>query len=450
MSTLREPGGRRTALAGRLGAGLLAATLFIVSGGSALAGTETHSDPQAPSTAEPPRTGFERTSGAAWTTEDEEIAFLDEVVERGDHVEMAQAGTSLEGRPLNLVRIGGPRFGPARTTVLSLCTQHGNEPSGREACLSMIRDLAFTQDRAVERLLRTTELLFVPTVNPDGFVANTRGNAAGVDVNRDHLALTTPEARTIAELFRDHRPDVVYDLHEYGARPPVYDRDFLSLWPRNLNTDDRVHALAEALSEEYVRPAVEAAGFTSGIYGIHVDPETGEPIEQVAGDGQERILRNTAGIKDAVGILVETRTTALTEEELADPAVNNRRRVDSQLAGLAGALDMLRERGTRISLTTAAARAAGYANHGPVYFGGADNEEPAPEDVLTERVCGYRLTAEQFAEVESTLAAHGVRSLPGRDGVLVPMAQPLRELIPLLLDERARFSLTAGTPSARC
>ncbi|APU17088.1 MULTISPECIES: M14 family metallocarboxypeptidase [Actinoalloteichus] len=448
MSTLREPRGRRAALVRRLGAGLLAAGLFAASGATAVA--ETQAGGASPSSAEPPSTGFELSDGAAWTTEDEEIAFLAEVADRGRGIEIEQAGTSVQGRPLNLVRIGGPRLAPARTTALLLCSQHGNEPSGREACLSTIRDLAFTEDRELQRLLRTTELLFVPTANPDGFVANTRGNGEGIDINRDHIALTTPEARTIAELLRDHEPDLVYDLHEYGARPPVYDRDFLSLWPRNLNTDDRVHAQSEALSEEYVRPAVETAGFTSGIYGIHVDPETGEPIEQVAGDGQERILRNTAGIKDAVGILVETRTTALTEEELADPAVNNRRRVDSQLAGLAGAFDMLRERGARISLTTGAARAAGYLNHRPIYFGGADNEEPAPDDVVTERICGYRLTAEQFTEVESTLATHGVRSWSGRDGVLVPMAQPLRELIPLLLDERADFHLTAGTPAARC
>ncbi|MER7011532.1 M14 family metallocarboxypeptidase [Saccharopolyspora sp. NPDC000359] len=391
-----------------------------------------------------PTTGFEQTDGKRWTTPEEESEFLRAVDEVSEAVSVEEIGRSTQDRPLRLVRVGARS---ARTSVLFTCSQHGDEPSGREACLSSIRDLGLTDDPQVRELLRTTSLLFVPNANPDGNVANTRGNADGVDINRDHLALETPEARAIARVVRDERPDIVHDLHEYGAKPPYYVKDLLALWPRNLNTAEGVHGESERLSEEYVRPAVEDTGFSTGVYGIWTDPETGEPIKQVAGDGQERILRNTTGVKNAVGLLVETRVDPLTEEEQADPAVNNHRRVDSQLAGVGATLRMVSERGGEITAATARARLAGLRDQGPIYFGGADNEPPAPEQVDEDPPCGYRLTADQFGEVRDELALHGVRSIPGPDGSrVVPMRQEARSLVALLLDPRAEFRLADGEP----
>ncbi len=410
---------------------------------------------RADSTPAPPRTGFERSGGARWTTQPEEQELLARLDRDSRRVAVDRIGSTGQGRPLQLVRIGADTPPDAAQTargssVLLLCSQHGDEPSGRDACLSTVRDLAYTQDRATLRFLRHTSVLVVPTANPDGRAADTRGNADGTDINRDHIALRTPEARAVAAVIRDHRPDLVYDLHEYGPTAPYYVKDLLSLWPRNLNTAGPVHHEARTLSERYVRPAAGAAGFSTGIYGIWTDPVTGEPVKQVAGDGQERILRNTAGIKHSVGLLVETRTDPLTEEEQADPARNNRRRVHSQQAALAGMLDFTGERRHRIETATTAARLAGYADRGPVYLGGADNEPAAEEQILRDPPCGYRLTGAQYAEVRDELALHGVRSRPAGDGAVVPLRQPLRALVPLLLDERAAYHLAAGRPVPSC
>ncbi|MER5390338.1 M14 family metallocarboxypeptidase [Saccharopolyspora sp. NPDC002686] len=389
-----------------------------------------------------PTTGFEQTDGSRWTTPEEETEFLQAVDEASQQVSVEQIGKTKQDRPLRLVRVGARG---ARTAVLFTCSQHGDEPSGREACLSTIRDLGLSEDPEVRKFLSTTSVLFVPNANPDGNVANTRGNADGVDINRDHIALNTPEAQAVAEVIRDERPDVVHDLHEYGAKPPYYVKDLLALWPRNLNAAEGVHDESERLSEEYVRPAVEDTGFSTGIYGIWTDPETGEPVKQVAGDGQERILRNTIGVKNALGLLVETRVDPLTDEEKADPAVNNRRRVDSHRTGVAATLRMMSERRAEIATATATARQAGLLGQGPIYFDGADNE--APSQVDENPPCAYGLTADQFGAVRDKLDLHGVRSTPGPDGGrVVPMRQEARSLVALLLDSRAQFHIAEGRP----
>jgi hypothetical protein len=174
---------------------------------------------------------------------------------------------------------------------------------------------------------------------------------------------------------------------------------------------------------------------------------TGDPIRQTAGDGQERILRNMSGIKHGVGLLIESRVDPLTDAEKADDALNNRRRVHSNRS---------RWMGCSTSRTSGAPgsgrppRRPGYRGTGPVYFGGADNDQAEPSETIEDPPCAYRLTAGQYTDLKDELALHGVRARHDSEGAYVPLRQSLRAPVPLLLDERAQYHLTVGEPDTDC
>ncbi|CAA9532371.1 MAG: putative carboxypeptidase [uncultured Solirubrobacteraceae bacterium] len=415
----------------------------------------------APARAAAPTTGFESRNGASFTTHQEEQAFLSAVAQGSPRVRITEAGRTKENRPLQLVEIGAP--GPVgaeasrkRPTAMLVCSQHGNEPAGREACLKLLRDLAFTEDPALVGVLERTTFLFVPTANPDGRAANQRANQDDVDINRDHLSLDTPEARAMAALVRDWQPDVLLDLHEYGpSQPVIYDDAVLWLWPRNLNADQQVHDLSIEMGREYLVEASEAAGYPADEYGQAevVDND----VAQTAGDGDEGIMRNAMGLRHVLGILIETRVDFdVRESELgpADQAKVQRRRVDSHLAVLSGMIRFMSERGADAARVTAEATdrkiAEGAGRTAPVYFGGADNEKPAAADVVNPPPCGYELTDAMVAELEPRLGLHGIRfdRMDGR--VLVPMGQAAEPVIPLLLDARGERHKAEAKPLDNC
>ncbi|MDQ4065832.1 MAG: M14 family metallocarboxypeptidase [Actinomycetota bacterium] len=424
--------------------GLVAATLGVAAITPALARSE------------PPRTEFETTEGATWTSHANELSFLAKVDAASKRVAIDTIGKTKQGRPLQLVRVGYPA--PAsrasalrRPTTLFVCTQHGNEPAGREACLIRLRDLAFTDDPDLIALMKSQTFLFIPTANPDGRDANSRGNSDGTDINRDHLNLRTPEGKAMAAVVRDWEPEVVVDLHEYGPSIPVlYDDEVLVLWPRNLNVDDAIHAQAKELALDYITADAEAAGYSTDEYGMYEIAD--QDIHQSAGDGDEGIARNAMGLRHSLGILVETRVDSDLRNgpsELEAPSVRMRR-VMSHTIAIDATLRFMTERGTRIAAITARARALaikeGRLRNEPVYFGGADNEEPSEDQIADPPPCGYELTKEQLAEVRTTLALLGIRAR----GLYVTMAQESEPLIALLLDERGARHSVAATSDPEC
>jgi len=88
---------------------------------------------------------------------------------------------------------------------------HSNEPSGSDADLRILHDLAAGADCSA---LRDTLVVIAPLQNPDGRAAGTRVDSAGFDLNRDWFARTQPETAAKIALLQRYPPIAFADQHE--------------------------------------------------------------------------------------------------------------------------------------------------------------------------------------------------------------------------------------------
>lgn len=406
------------------------------------------------------RTGFETREGADYTTYDEEIDWTMRIAKASPRVRIVPLGTTPQGRTMNLFVIGHPRP-PATAAEISNgsaaganCNVHGNEPSGREGCFMMIRELALSNDPWVLDILSNATVLIVPSFNADGRANNTRGNSAGQDLNRDHARITQPESQMFARFLRDYTPEVMVDGHEYGNNNTC---DLPLLWPRHSNTAPTVHDTAK---QGLVEGRFYDAGATDGWWPC--------PYPPPGIDGAQTFTRVT-GLKNMVTTLVEARSGGGPTRplEAGNTAENRRRKAYSQLWSIRQALAFHRAERPAIAKAIADGIAFQRSNTGPIVFHGdwavtafpaphpgdtpPPGGAPGPEDQLNPPPCGYFLTDEQYARklqdgtklpeafwtsIGDRLASHGVAVEKRAGGYFVPLAQPLRGLINILLDEK--------------
>jgi hypothetical protein len=381
----------------------------------------------------PPTTGFEDRDGESWTTHEEELAFLEELAARSERMTFSQVGTSVNGMPIHLVRVGYPEppsdedIANGRNIMIN-GTPHGNEPAGREMVLKQMRDLAFTDDPEKLDMLNESTVLFIPTPNPDGREANTRTNAWGIDNNRGNFNLMTPENQTTAAMINQFQPEIVVDAHERSGRTD----DIEFMHSRNLNVYEPLQELNKELIEDYLQPDVEEDGFTTGIY------PTPDYI-----NGHERTLTNNTGLRHGMGVLYESLTSAEPNE-----------RVDVQMSATDSLLQFYIERFEDIEEAATDApvkKAEDGANQEPFYLAGSDNLSPPEWAVMDPAPCGYLLHNSQAEHIERHIELYSLETEEvGDNKVFVTMNQPMMTVIPLLLDERARLNEVSGVALYDC
>ena len=113
----------------------------------------------------------------------------------------SQIGTSVEGRPLWVYRLGD---GPV--THLAWAQMHGNEPTATWSLLEIMN--------RVKALPSGQSWALFPVVNPDGTHRFERFNANGIDLNRDAKDLTQPESIALWNWIQSEKPRCAFNLHD--------------------------------------------------------------------------------------------------------------------------------------------------------------------------------------------------------------------------------------------
>ncbi|WP_431603925.1 M14 family metallopeptidase [Acidovorax soli] len=230
-----------------------------------------------------------------------------------------------------------------RSTVVLIGQQHGDEPAGSEALLVIARELA---QGLLEPLLDRINVVVIPRANPDGAARGTRTTANGVDMNRDHLLLNTPEAQALARVVRDYRPILVLDAHEFTVVGRYLQKfnaiqryDALLQYTTTANYPE---FLTKASEEWYHQPmlgALQSQGLSSEWYYTTSTRPDDRRISM--GGAQPDTGRNVNGLKNAVSLLVETRGVGLGRMHI-------QRRVHTQVTAITSALRSTAERATHL------------------------------------------------------------------------------------------------------
>lgn len=133
---------------------------------------------------------------------------------RSPRLRTDNVGLSMQGRPLRTVT-----FGSGRTTVLLWSQMHGDEATATMALADIMAWMAAPgADALRDRVGSALTVVMLPMLNPDGAERFQRENAAGIDINRDARALSSPEAQTLKAVHDRLKPAFGFNLHDQNAR----------------------------------------------------------------------------------------------------------------------------------------------------------------------------------------------------------------------------------------
>ncbi len=259
--------------------------------------------------------GFEATA-----TYDQVMEFCNALSSNSNRIHLTDFGSSFEGRELPLLVVADPPIESPeelaksqKLPVFVMANIHAGEVCGKEATLMLAREMA---GEAGDELLKHITLLIAPIYNADGnerFSKDNRPgqlgpergmgqrqNMQGLDLNRDHIKLESPEAQALARLITEWDPVILIDTHttngSYHRYALTYDGPRNPATPGDITSYVRDQFLPSA--GEHV---AEQSGYKTFYYGnfdeAHQQWETYPDLP--------RYSTHYFGIRGRIGILSE-------------------------------------------------------------------------------------------------------------------------------------------------
>lgn len=265
-------------------------------------------------------TAAERTRFVETTSYDELQVFLDLVDSASVDIEQETIGYSVEGRPLPLVtyeRRDAELPPEERVRVLVMANIHAGEVAGKEAALMLLRRLA---SGVVPSWSDSLVLSVLPIYNADGNEdvslfhrphqhgpiggMGRRTNEQGLDLNRDHMKLGSPEAHALVRLIDTLDPHLVVDLHTTNGTTHGYHLTYSP--PLHPDTPTPIDSL---LRNDWLPAVQERMEVRHGLYTYYYGNTPGRYFEAPPGwytfDYRPRFNNNYVGVRNRFAILSE-------------------------------------------------------------------------------------------------------------------------------------------------
>ncbi len=267
-------------------------------------------------------TRAERTRYIETSRYDDVVRFLERVAGERADVHLTPMGYTMEGRAIPLLVVGAPGASPEAvrgTGKLRVYLQgniHGGEVPGKEALQMLVRELVRSD---APRWLDDLVLLVVPIYNADGnervLLTNRprqhgpiagmgqRPNAQGYDLNRDHMKLDSPEARSLVSMMNAYDPHVAVDLHTTNGTRHAYHLTYSP--PLHPGVDAELGQLVREGALARIRDRIrERDGWEFYDYGNARRMPDGE-MAWFTFDHRPRFNNNYVGLRNRVAILSE-------------------------------------------------------------------------------------------------------------------------------------------------